>query len=112
MIELTQTAIKQLTNIASKDNTRYVRLDIKGGGCAGFEYAWSTTSEREDTDALLGNILLVSLEIDYMLKGSSIDWVTDTFKSEFAITNPQSKSGCGCGESFSLKDELRDIADV
>ena len=91
MIELTQNAIKQLTNIASKDNTRYVRLDIKGGGCAGFEYAWSTTSEREDTDALLGNILLVSLEIDYMLKGSSIDWVTDTFKSEFAITNPQSK---------------------
>ena len=55
---------------------------------------------------------MVSLEIDYMLKGSSIDWVTDTFKSEFAITNPQSKSGCGCGESFSLKDELRDIADV
>ena len=50
MLELTDNAIKRLTYIANKAGTSYVRLDIKGGGCAGYEYKWSTTNEREDTD--------------------------------------------------------------
>ena len=108
MITLTQNAITQLTNIASKANTRYVRLDIKGGGWAGYEYKWSTTDIREDTDCLLEDVLIVSMELEMYLLGTSLDWTTDTFKSEFTITNPQSKSGCGCGESFSLREDIGD----
>jgi len=36
------------------------------------------------------------------LLGTKLDWVEDTFSSEFKITNPNSKSSCGCGESFSV----------
>jgi iron-sulfur cluster assembly accessory protein len=102
MLELTDNAIKRLTYIANKAGTRYVRLDIKGGGCAGFEYKWSTTDEREDTDCLLGNVLVVSLELELYLLGTTLDWVEGEFNSEFKITNPNSKSSCGCGESFSV----------
>ena len=56
MLELTENAIKRLSYIANKAGTRYVRLDIKGGGCAGFEYKWETTDTREDTDLSLIHI--------------------------------------------------------
>jgi iron-sulfur cluster assembly accessory protein len=36
------------------------------------------------------------------LLGTTLDWVEDTFKAEFVISNPNSKSSCGCGESFSV----------
>ena len=102
MLELTDNAIKRLTYIANKAGTSYVRLDIKGGGCAGYEYKWSTTNEREDTDSLLAKILVVSLELELYLLGTTLDWVEGEFNSEFKITNPNSKSSCGCGESFSV----------
>ena len=102
MLELTNNAIARLKHVADKAGTRYVRLDIKGGGCAGFEYKWSTTDTREDTDCLLGDILIVSLELEMYLLGTTLDWVEDTFSSEFKITNANSTSSCGCGESFSV----------
>ena len=40
MIKLTENAIHRLHWIAEKNGKRYVRLSIKGGGCAGFEYKW------------------------------------------------------------------------
>ena len=102
MLELTNNAIARLKHVADKAGTRYVRLDIKGGGCAGFEYKWSTTDTREDTDCLLGDVLIVSLELEMYLLGTTLDWVEDTFSSEFKIINPNSTSSCGCGESFSV----------
>ena len=102
MLELTNNAIARLKHVADKAGTRYVRLDIKGGGCAGFEYKWSTTDTREDTDCLLGDVLIASLDLELYLLGTTLDWVEDTFSSEFKMTNPNSTSSCGCGESFSV----------
>ena len=102
MLELTNNAIARLKHVADKAGTRYVRLDIKGGGCAGFEYKWSTTDTREDTDCLLGDILIASLELEIYLLGTTLDWVEDTFSSEFKITNPNSTSSGGRGESLSV----------
>ena len=42
---------------------------------------------REDTDCLLGDILVASLELELYLLGTKLDWVEDTFSSEFKITN-------------------------
>ena len=102
MLELTNNAIARLKHVADKAGTRYVRLDIKGGGCAGFEYKWSTTDTREDTDCLLGDILIASLELEIYLLGTTLDWVEEEFSSEFNIPHPNSKCSCGCGESFSV----------
>ena len=102
MLELTENAVKRLSYIADKAGTRYVRLDIKGGGCAGFNYDWSTTNTREDKDLLFADVLCISSDLEFYLLGKELDWVEDTFKAEFVISNPNSKSSCGCGESFSI----------
>jgi iron-sulfur cluster assembly protein len=51
---------------------------------------------------VLKDILLVHRDYELYLLGTTLDWKEDTFKAEFTITNPNSKSSCGCGESFSI----------
>ena len=41
-------------------------------------------------------------DFEFYLFGTILDWSESKFKSEFTITNPNSKSTCGCGESFSV----------
>ena len=102
MIKLTDNAIERLHKIADKNGKRYVRLSIKGGGCAGYEYEWDFDNEQQRGDMLLKDILLVHRDFELYLLGTTLDWIEDTFKAEFVISNPNSKSSCGCGESFSV----------
>ena len=102
MLKLTETAVDRLRYIAERNGSRYVRLSIKGGGCAGFEYEWGFDEEQQRKDFLLKDILLIHSDFELYLLGTTLDWVEDTFKAEFVITNPNSKSSCGCGESFSI----------
>ena len=67
-----------------------------------FEYEWSTCNEREKGDVVLKDILVVNRDYELYLLGTTLDWEKGAFKSEFTITNPNSKSSCGCGESFSI----------
>ena len=53
MIKLTDNAIERLHKIAEKNGKRYVRLSIKGGGCAGYEYEWHFDNEQQSGDMLL-----------------------------------------------------------
>ena len=54
-----------------------------------------------DDDLKYNNILIDKISAD-LLKGSEVDYVNELIGSQFKITNPQSKSSCGCGVSFSL----------
>ena len=102
MLKLTENAIERLRKIATDHGKQYCRLSVKGGGCAGFEYEWSTTNNEERGDVLLENVLVVNRDYELFLLGTTLDWEKGAFKSEFTITNPNSKSTCGCGESFSV----------
>ena len=102
MIKLTDNAIDRLSYLAEKNASKYVRLSVKGGGCAGYEYEWSFDNNDTREDVLLKDILLVHRDFELYLMGTTLDWVEDTFKSEFVISNPMAKSSCGCGESFSV----------
>ena len=102
MIKLTDNAIDRLSYLAENNKSKYVRLSVKGGGCAGYEYEWSFDNNDTREDVLLKDILLVHRDFELYLMGTTLDWVEDTFKSEFVISNPMAKSSCGCGESFSV----------
>ena len=102
MIKLTENAIHRLHWIAECNNSTYCRLSVKGGGCAGFEYEWTTSNEQQRGDVLLNDILLVNRDFELYLLGTILDWDDTAFKSEFKITNPNSKSSCGCGTSFGI----------
>ena len=101
-IKFTDKALKQIENLLSKkDKGSFFRIAIKGGGCSGFQYDFSFDKSQHDDDLCHQNILIDKTSAD-LLKGSEIDFVKELIGDSFKINNPQSKSSCGCGVSFSL----------
>ena len=101
-IKFTDKAIKQINFLLSKkDKGFYFRIAIKGGGCSGFQYDFSYDNKISDDDMVQHNILIDKQSVE-LLKGSEIDYADELIGESFKITNPQTKSSCGCGVSFSL----------
>ena len=101
-IKFTDNAIKHINNILSKkDEGIFFRIAIKGGGCSGFQYEFTFDKEKSKDDLNFENILIDKTSAD-LLKGSEVDYVSELIGEQFKITNPQTKSSCGCGVSFSL----------
>ena len=101
-IKFTDKAIKQINFLLNdKKMGSYFRIAIKGGGCSGFQYDFSFENERKDDDLMHEKILIDKTSAD-LLKGSEVDYVNELIGESFKISNPQSKSSCGCGVSFSL----------
>ena len=101
-IKFTDKAIKQINLLLSKKNKgSFFRIAIKGGGCSGFQYDFSFDKNENDDDLKHENIIIDKNSAD-LLKGSEVDYVEELIGNSFKISNPQSKSSCGCGVSFSL----------
>ena len=101
-IKFTDKAIKQINHLlSSKDKGSFFRIAIKGGGCSGFQYDFSFDNKTNNDDLRHENILIDKQSAD-LLKGSEVDYIKELIGDSFKITNPQSKSSCGCGVSFSL----------
>ena len=77
----------------------------QGGGCSGFQYGFKFDDSPEGDDDTVNfdgfTILLDSLSYPY-LYGSTLDYVEDLSGSRFLVTNPNAKTTCGCGESFTI----------
>ncbi|NKC11314.1 MAG: iron-sulfur cluster insertion protein ErpA [Gammaproteobacteria bacterium] len=82
-----------------------LRVYIEGGGCSGFQYGFELDSSVEEDDIVIENgdvkLLIDPLSIQY-LSGGIVDYKEDLQGSRFVIDNPNAKSTCGCGASFSL----------
>ena len=102
MIKLSDNALLRLRELRNKNNKRFVRLDIKGGGCAGFEYQWSYSDEEQRNDAVIDDVLIVSRDYELYLMGLELDFTYDDFEQMFKFNNPKATSSCGCGTSFSI----------
>jgi iron-sulfur cluster assembly accessory protein len=103
---ITDNAINQIKNILlNEPQGTFFRIVVKGGGCSGFSYEF-----KIDTLALDGDIIYpcgdYRLVIDntsiVFIKGSVFDYITQMIGSGFDIRNPNAKSACGCGISFSI----------
>ena len=101
-IKFTDKAIKQINNLlVEKAKGSFFRIAIKGGGCSGFLYEFTFDKSKQDDDLNYQNILIDKTSAD-LLKGSEVDYVSELIGESFKISNPQTKSSCGCGVSFSL----------
>ena len=101
-IKFTDNAINQINHLlSSKEKGSFFRIAIKGGGCSGFQYEFTFDKSKAEDDLNFENILIDKASAD-LLKGSEIDFVSELIGQQFKITNPQTKSSCGCGVSFSL----------
>jgi len=101
-IKFTDNALKQIQNLLSKkDEGSFFRIAIKGGGCSGFQYEFKFEQSKNEDDLIFKNILIDKTSAD-LLKDSEVDYVSELIGESFKISNPQTKSSCGCGVSFSL----------
>ena len=102
MIQLTNEALNHLENLTKEHNKKYVRLQVKGGGCAGFEYEWSFEDEDNREDMIIENVLLIDRMNELYLRGMHLDYKKEIWGSSFVFENPMAKCSCGCGTSFSV----------
>ena len=103
LITITEGANAHLTELSKEHNKKYVRLEVKGGGCAGFKYEWSFEDNKDDNDEVLkyeNFTLLIDKSSILMLAGMTIEYKKEIFGSFLQLTNPNATSTCGCGESF------------
>ena len=105
-IKFTDKALKQINVLLSKkDKGSFFRIAIKGGGCSGFQYGFKFDQEIAFDDDEINftdfSVVLDSLSYPY-LYGSELDYVEDLSGAKFIIKNPNAKTTCGCGESFTV----------
>jgi iron-sulfur cluster insertion protein len=81
-----------------------LRVFVSGGGCSGFQYGFTFEEAFNEDDAKVeknGVTLLIDpLSFQYLM-GAEIDYQESLQGSQFVIKNPNAKTTCGCGSSFS-----------
>ena len=87
--------------IAKKPTGTFFRIAVKGGGCSGFKYDFTFDNKIEDNDLKYENIVIDKSSLE-MLKGSEVDFSQELIGDSFKISNPKTKSSCGCGVSISF----------
>ena len=102
-IILSSSAIKRIQGLVPDQKSNFFRVYVTGGGCSGFQYGFKFDDNPAGDDDVVDfegfTILLDSLSYPY-LYGSTLDYVEDLAGSRFLVTNPNAKTTCGCGESF------------
>jgi len=101
-INFSKKAVERINELVSKKPYgTFFRIAVKGGGCSGFKYEFTFDNKVEKTDLKYQNIVVDKSSLD-MLKGSQVDFSEELIGSAFKISNPKTKSSCGCGISFSF----------
>ena len=105
MIELTPTAIQRVRLVMEqKPDIGGLRLGVQGGGCSGFSYITQFESAPRPKDQVFeyeGAKVFVDPKSMVYLQGMTLDYKSDLMQHGFVIHNPNAKSTCGCGTSFS-----------
>ena len=101
-ITFTKKAVERINNlVAKKPSGTYFRIAVKGGGCSGFKYDFTFDNKIDDNDLKQENIVVDKSSLK-ILSGSQVDFAEELIGNSFKITNPKTKSSCGCGISFSF----------
>jgi len=82
-----------------------LRVSVDGGGCSGFQYAFAFDDNVNGDDTVVeknGATVLVDVTSMQYLNGSEVDYLEGLEGARFVVNNPNAKSTCGCGSSFSV----------
>src|ERR1700743_2149116 len=105
-IILTDAAAQRLAALSqSEGHPVLLRVAVEGGGCSGFQYRFDLVQSSEPDDLRIenaGQAALVDEMSLVMLKGAQIDFIDEIAGAEFKIRNPNARTSCGCGVSFSI----------
>ncbi|QUD88388.1 iron-sulfur cluster insertion protein ErpA [Phenylobacterium montanum] len=105
-VSLSPSAAERIKAIGAREGRPLMlRVAVEGGGCSGFQYQFDLVEAAEPDDTrieLNGAAALVDVVSMALLRGSEIDFVDELAGAEFRVRNPNAKSSCGCGVSFSI----------
>src|SRR6058998_1280271 len=117
-ITVTERAASEVRRILSEQQTPagapeaaapekiYLRMRVVGGGCSGFQHKLdldpTVNPKLDETFEFHGIEIVVDKRSLLYLQGVTVDFHNDLNRRGFSVTNPQAKSTCGCGSSFSM----------
>ena len=105
-VTLSESAAKRIQAISEREgHPVMLRVAVEGGGCSGFQYQFDLVDAAQDDDLKVerdGAAAVVDIVSLALLGGSEIDFVDELAGAEFRVRNPNAKSSCGCGVSFSI----------
>tara|TARA_B100001121_G_C18611355_1_gene584589 strand:- start:152 stop:493 length:342 start_codon:yes stop_codon:yes gene_type:complete len=108
LISLTYSAIKQLKQIKKENKCKGILFSVKSGGCNGFEYKFEPVySFFNEKNIVIEDDLKIEVcdkSLFYLL-GTKVDWDEDIMGRRFIFDNPMAQASCGCGTSFSIKND-------
>src|SRR5690606_35345623 len=110
MINVTETAAEKINELLAEEAKlgAGLRVFVQGGGCSGFQYGLMIDEGEGDAESdqafeVQGVRLFVDpISLRY-LNGAEVDFVSNNMGGGFTIKNPNAKSTCGCGSSFSAE---------
>lgn len=91
--------------VAAEGRDAALRVAVLAGGCSGFQYRFELDETKQEDDLVIergaARVLVDSASLD-LLAGAELDFTDALMGSHFAVRNPNAKSACGCGTSFSV----------
>lgn len=111
-INFTQQAAEKVWELIQEEGNPELKLRVyvTGGGCSGFQYGFTFDEAVQADDAVITRtvsessvqLLVDSLSYQYLV-GAEIDYKEDIEGEQFIIRNPNAKTTCGCGSSFTTE---------
>lgn len=105
LIQVSESAGNKINQLASREDGDLLRVAITGGGCNGLSYRLRFEREPKRGDIYVessGARLVVDSKSALYLKGTELDYSAEMVGGGFKFTNPNARSSCSCGESFSV----------
>ena len=105
LVSVTEQAAQEVKRLLAEEPGKTgLRLEITGGGCSGMSYGLSfdTQQEKDHVIEAYGINVYIDPKTAIYVKGTTLDFQSGLEGRGFMIKNPQAKSSCGCGKSFSV----------
>jgi len=108
MIQISENASKQIRKLLDKQGMPAggLRIGVKAGGCSGLSYVFAWEEQPRPGDQVIAGALGARIFVDpkshTFLDGTVLDYDTSLISKGFVFQNPNAKSTCGCGTSFSV----------
>ena len=106
-LNFTAAAAAKVRELVSEEGNAALalRVYIQGGGCSGFLYGFEFDENRAEDDVAIDTddmtLLVDPLSLQYLM-GSEVDYTESLQGAQFVIRNPNAKTTCGCGSSFTM----------